>query len=418
MEIKPSPDKKRLIYEHRLPNNALIRLIAESIQKARTGVHAKVLIAEDTTLLSWSFFNIDRDEERTRLANAGHKQMSQGASELFDARMLKHELDVFCSSLWKLYIGSEMPEAIAGDATACPQPFLLEPYLIDGAGTILFGPPGRGKTYLALLMGVSVDAGCTYLWNNIAQRTTLFVNLERSALSVRQRLGHINLTLGLDPARPLLMLNRRGRRLEDVREVVEAAIEKHKVGLIILDSISRAGFGKLTEDYTANATVDILNSWGVAWFATGHSGRGDQGHLYGSIMFDAGADIIMQIHSEMTERKLGIGLKVTKANDLPPIPMQIYALEFDGFGLKDARRAKAGEFASIESSRTVALKEEVIDYLLDVGPSAAIDVAQGIERDYGSIRNLFSSDEGKTQFMVTGKNGRKTLYDVKKKEVV
>jgi len=63
-----------------------------------------------------------------------------------------------------------------------------------------------------MAMAVSVDAGCSEIWN-VEQANSLYINLERSERSMVKRLGGINTALGLDPARSLPFLNVRGQTL-------------------------------------------------------------------------------------------------------------------------------------------------------------------------------------------------------------
>jgi hypothetical protein len=58
----------------------------------------------------------------------------------------------------------------------------------------------------------------------------LFINLERSAASVADRLGNVNRGARAAPdTRPMLTLNARGRSLMDVAGSARKAIEQHGV---------------------------------------------------------------------------------------------------------------------------------------------------------------------------------------------
>src|SRR6185295_8453762 len=114
-----------------------------------------------------------------------------------------------------------------------------------------FGREGGGKTNSALIMAVSTDAGVPGPFGTPARPCkVLFVNLERSAESVRSRLARVNRLLGLPADRRLLMLHARGRPLRDVLPQIQRSVSDRGVGVVFLDSISRSGAGSLVEDET------------------------------------------------------------------------------------------------------------------------------------------------------------------------
>jgi len=305
-------------------------------------------------------------------------------------------------------LGGSIFEKTAGDASLLPLPFILHPHVLEGGGTILFGPPGKGKSYVGYLWAVSVDSGCDSLWA-VQQTPTAVVNLERSDRSVRGRLGLINNALGLEETRPLAMLNARGKSLVEVERELREMVDSLGIGFVLFDSISRAGLGKMAEDTTGNLIIDMLNRVCPTWAAIGHTPRDDSTHVFGSIMFEAGADVMVQLLSQSTMSKMGIGLQMTKANDMPLSPLEVFALEFSPVGLKEVRRAKASEFPELAAGRKMSLKEEVIEYLLNVGKASATDIADELHRNRSALAQLLSTDK---TFVAVGKHGRSVFYAV------
>lgn len=204
--------------------------------------------------------------------------------EAYTAKALRYDLDTFCAGLWERWMGRYQAELIGGDPELGPPEFMLAPYVMRGGGTIFFAPPGRGKSYLALLMAISIDAGCDHLWG-VKQAPVLFINLERSTTSIRRRVTQVNCVLGLEPSRPLRFLNARGRSLSDVVDGAKAIIDRDGVEVVFLDSLSRAGFGDLKDNRPGNSIMDALNGLSETWLALGHTPRNDPSHLYGTIMF-------------------------------------------------------------------------------------------------------------------------------------
>jgi hypothetical protein len=408
-DLTPYAANEQVILDRQITTANQARYRASNIRTERTGIHAKVEILIDGIPLRWSNFNVERDEDRVRMANGAHSMLSAVLKELYPKAAIKSDLDMFCWQMWDVHLSGQAAEHVSGNPHE-PLAFLLKPYLIEGGGTILFAPPGRGKSYTALLMAISVDSGTSQHWDTVTESKTLFVNLERSASSIRRRIGLVNVALGLDPARPLLTLNARGRSLIDIQDAVRRSIEQHDVGFLALDSISRAGQGSLTKDDASNAIVDTLNGLGPTWLGLAHTPRQDESHVFGSVHFEAGADILMQLMSEKRQSTMGVGLKITKENDVGPTPIKLLAYEFDEQGLRDIRNAHPGEFAVLESNHSTSLSEQIEDLLLDAGKMSATEVAKEMKVSRGMVSRTLNQDE---RFIKVGRDGHSVEFGVR-----
>lgn len=365
---------------------------ASNVRKERTGIHATVTIAVDSMVLEEDTFNIERREDRTRLANSALKSplVTDLAPRLKTS--LDHELLIYLRGLWEYEIGKNAPALRGGSLVRTAPPWLLKPYLLQKSGTILFGPPGKGKSWTAYAMAVMVDAGYQFFYES-EQAPVMIVNLERSAESVDARLGDINISLGFPRNRALLRLDRRGRKFQDVADSVARVVEREGVALVVLDSLSRAGYGDLNANEDTNRGMDALNGLSTAWLAIGHTPRGDESHLFGSQMQDAAADVMVQLLSEERVDQfgkiiLGVGIKGMKANDVRRPPLTILAYEFDEVGLTAVRRGRTGEFLTIENqSAALDIRGQVVAYLKVEGEASAT----AISRDTGIARSTVST---------------------------
>jgi hypothetical protein len=321
---------------------------------------------------------------------------------------MKHALDIFCLGLWDQVVAQLSVEWLE-PSESMTITRLVGSYVLEGGGTIMFSPPGRGKSYTALAMAISLDAGCDAIWP-VRQRRALYVNLERSRDSMRFRLACINRALGLEPNRPLPFLNARGRSLSDVLESVRRGIGKDKCEVLFLDSISRAGMGDLTENQTGNRTIDYLNNLVPTWVALGHTPRADEKHVFGSVHFDAGMDVGVQLLAQSREDITGIGLQVTKANDIAIPPMQVIALEWGQDRLVGIRSGRRHEFPEIEAGKRVSLSDELADYLKLVGTADGSTIADAIGRNRPKVASTLHNDR---RFVMVKKEGRTTLYGLR-----
>lgn len=339
-----------------------VRFIAEDVRKERTGVHAKVTIGFERTLLAFDNFNVERQEDRTRLSNSAHKGLGESVQLECHPTVLRHELDMFCHGLWKAKVSTLEVEDLAGNYQPNGVRMVLAPYIIEGGGTILFGQPGRGKSTTAMLMARCADSGISTYWNPREEVRVLYVNLERSAESMAHRLACINECVGMDRELPMLFLNARGRSLFDVQDSIRFAVRQRGVNLLVLDSISRAGAGDLNENQSGNKVIDLMNDLCPTWLAIGHSPRGDDTHLYGSQMFDAGADVLVALASEKKpDGTVGVLLKVEKANDMAFPEPRALAFEYDASGLCGVRDAREGEFFALDERTFNAAPRNVLE---------------------------------------------------------
>lgn len=392
---------------------------AGNVRKERTGVHATITIGVNSTILEEDTFNVERREDRTRLGNAALKSpLIQDLSPRLKT-IMEHELLLFLRGLWEFEVGKNAPERRGGSLERAAPPWLLKPYILAKSGTILFGPPGRGKSWTAYAMAVMVDAGYGFFYDvPQAGAPAMIVNLERSAESVDARLGDINVCLGLPRERPVLRLDRRGRKFQDVADSVARVVEREGVALVVLDSLSRAGYGDLNANEDTNRGMDALNGLGTAWLAIGHTPRGDETHLFGSQMQDAAADVMVQLASEEREDQwgkiiLGVGVKGSKANDVRRPPLSILAYEFDDIGLTAIRKARPGEFLTIENAAaSVDVRARVRDYLRAEGEASATGIAEATGLVRGTVAKVLSAS-GEFQ---SRREGRSVLYSLSHNE--
>ena len=288
-------------------------------------------------------------------------------------------------------------ELLAGDMDAGQARWFSRNFLLEGGGSILFGPPGKGKSNTALLVSVLLDAGITdgpIRIENAAR--VLYVDLERPAVVFRSRLARMNMALGLDPRRPLAYLNARGRGLVDVLPDIRQAIKEFGFEVVAIDSLSRMGYGDLTRNDVANEGIDALNSLGVAWLGIGHTPRNDDSHLYGGVHWDAGADVMVQLVSErgfQSQSELGVGLQTVKNNHGPIGEQHVISFRFDDGGLVAVERDSAERFTDIGDRQILNLpyKERVFE-VLRKGAMTAQEIADATDMLRGSVAKLLRDE--------------------------
>lgn len=404
------------VHRYELATGNVLRIGARDIRRERTGVHANLAISLNWVTLAWSNFNIEKDEDRVRLSNSAFNHLDNKANALdvveFPKPILKHALDLFCIGLWDEVVSCDVGGPMEGNPDIQPAQRILGDYVLRDAGTILFAPPGAGKSYTSMGWAVAMASGIDTVWPIHEVVTPLYINVERSAASMQGRLARVNRALGLPATSPIPFLNARGKSLSDIYEAAKRTIAKDQCTVVFYDSISRAGFGSMIQDDVANKTMDMLNALSPSWVALAHSPRGDESHAFGSQMFDAAADLTVQLRSQtsLDGLRTGVALEVCKANDIKKPPLFVHCFEWDDDGLRKLRRSMRGEFSELEATERMSVEEQVAELLKSVGAMAATDVADNLGRSRANISMLLNKSE---RFVQVKREGAKVLYGLR-----
>ena len=410
------------LHSYALQSGNVLRYAAQDIRRERTGIHAKVKISINWVSLASTNFNIERDEDRVRLANSAYTHLDGKEHELdraeFPKNLFKHALDIFCEGLWEHHVAAQMGQWMEGDPTITPARPLLGNYVLEGAGTILYAPPGQGKSYTAMAWASCLMYGIDRIWPLTDTRIPLYINLERSEESMRGRLATVNRALGIDPKSPLPFLNARGRSLSDIYESAKKTIDMHGCAVGFYDSISRAGGGgSMVADDVANKIMDMMNALIPTWVAIGHSPRADDTHVYGSQMFTAAADVEVQLKAQPSAdgKATGVGLRVSKANDIATGGLSVHVLEWGELGLTGIRRAKEGEFSEIVASEKKGMEQEVEQYIDTNGPASASLLAKTLGHTRQNVSSLLATSN---KFERVGRQGHEVTYGLTRSKPV
>lgn len=388
---------------------------AKNVRKEHTGIHALITLgfskAGKVYPCKEDNFNVGRLTDRERLVNQvfAHSEFSAiFTAAKYSKTQMSTDLMGFARGLWDYALGALEPAKRGGSLERRGPEFVLKPFAIKGGGTIVFAPPGAGKSWIGYIWATCVDAGIDRFWE-VKQAPALLVNLERGEESVDTRFGDVNEALRLPRDRHIFRLDRRGAAFTDIADAVERVVRREGIGLVVLDSLSRMGLGKMIDDDVANRGMDALNRLNTTWVVLAHTPRADATHTYGSQMFDAAADMTVQLMADDKSKRgtLGLGLKLDKRNDVPPMrdPFQI-ALEFDERGLTRIRRSLPGEFVEIDSQRKQTAAEMVREFMNREQKGDAAQIAEAIGVARQTVVGILATPE----YVKVGKEGRNVVY--------
>lgn len=409
--MKLTVDGDTVRHVTRMANDDALRFEVTRLRDEHTGVHGKLRIIYNSTVLATTILNIDKTEQRKTLVNDAW-EFQFGAwrakgdwvhpdGKEYGRLDLKHEIDQFCGEALQALTdsyGSQIQEHDLTTEPTRPQ-FLLEPYLIENGGTILFAAGGSGKSYLVQAWGICIASDIAHIWT-VKQAPVLYINLERSKGEMEYREYHLVAALGLPSRRTgVEYLHMRGQGLSAALRRAEPWAKAHPGALIILDSVSRAGLGSLNDDEPAMQFIDMMGSLGATWVGIGHTSKASSDRITGSAHYENGADIAIKLSSEekgtVGEFTLGLSLQITKVNSGRKTKPEHYAFEWNGTGnLSDVRTASEVEFPDLFLERKVGRVERVIDYLKAVGSATLAMISEATGLEPSEISRIANKPEG------------------------
>lgn len=346
---KPAFTPYRMGIEWKIPlgDDSHLRFIFEDFTRGPFGPRVTATIAQADVILEKDQINPEKREERVRLSNAAYPLLINLPDGHLAKEEMAHYFMLACADIERAWFDRRLERTEEVPVAVAATKYLVAPYVLEGAGTILFGQPGQGKSFMGLAIAASVQYETT-LFDTTGWGNVLFINLERSKSSLEARWLNLARSVGLPPDAIIPMIHARGVPLAQIRSYVEAEIRRRNIDLVVIDSLSRiGGAGSMVDDAVANTAVDMLNSFGCGWLTIGHTPRADSSHVFGSQMFDAAADLCVQLESQAhayDPNRLTVRLSVTKANDTGKPPPQFYSYHFGEHGLEALYRSDSSQW--------------------------------------------------------------------------
>tara|TARA_R100000049_G_C1947318_1_gene93008 strand:+ start:255 stop:1415 length:1161 start_codon:yes stop_codon:yes gene_type:complete len=379
-------------------------------------MHAEVGIMFRKKMLSTNTFNVTRVSGRAELIREAWPMLEMAGEQVtatYPRTRLTHDTAQFCAYLSQSWEIETTDIAQYSHNGRLPDvKFPLYPYLIERGGTIIFAAPGSGKSYLVQAMAVSIASGLSHLWV-VEQRPVLYINLERSGNSLERREHQLVTALGLPGQETgVRYLHMRGSPLPTILRKAKPIMKDHPDMVVILDSVSRAGLGSLIDDQVAMEFIDMMGNLGLTWLAIGHTPRSSADHIFGSVHYDAGADIAVKLNSVEKSSTLGVMLEMTKANDVRKPKPDYYGFDFNERDeLANVRTTIASEFPELQINEKKSPTQKIAAFILLSGGSAwQGDIADATLIDPGNLSTLLN---GSKEFFVIEAQGRRKKWGMR-----
>lgn len=290
-------------------------------------------------------------------------------------------------ALQKIREGSPLQQ-LSTTTAASPPEFLLDPLLQRGQHTVIFGLGGTGKSYLAMMLGVTVALpyvdNALGLWPGETPRRVLYLDWETSYDALQWRLHKIKKGMALADVH--LDYRRCELPLAADIEAVAAAVIKTNAKLVIVDSLGPACEGSPLD---AEVALDLFRSLrmlgnDVTTLIVAHTSKNGndpkaEKTIFGSAFFTNAARKVYELKgdSEAGEDTIQVAVLDRKSNDAARARPWGLTIEFG----EDAVQFKRTEVAGMGVLAESLSYPQRIAHFLKAGKAPLEVIAVNLETD-------------------------------------
>lgn len=292
-----------------------IDIIADRLHQEKDGLKCELTVTSSRPpqvgLLRQGNFNVSAPTTRSQWEKALEQRMPD-----VDWYVAMEQL---CALTLKRWRDGEPVQDLAVVEGRSSAPFLLPPFIVEGAATVLFAEGGTGKSLLALAMGVSV-ATCVDVLDSVPTRIgpVLYLDWEWDAESHAERLKAICAGLGMDPPEKLIHYRHEVAPIWEAAPAIRRIIAELGIVFVIVDSL---GFARGGEPESADLTLKTfaaLRTFGVPVLCLDHVAKNatDKRYSFGSVYTTNAARMTWRAEAVKTEgeSRIKVGLSNQKAN--------------------------------------------------------------------------------------------------------
>ncbi len=247
-----------------------------------------------------STFNFSSDTTRSRLVKS--MQIKRNNTDWATI------IDYLCKNVLELSrCGEPVIDVYAGDETAIPPRYLLDPFIIENYPNVIFGDPGTLKSTLALLLSQLMMLPCP---DNVLGLTVssesmrvLYCDWETDEATIKWQLTLLQNGLGISPL--FVHYRRCSLPLAQELEGMRAAIADKNIKVLVIDSLGLACGGELKEAQPALEFFKALRTLNITTLILAHCPKPQEGvktkSIYGSMYFRALARNVWEIQKSQEQ---------------------------------------------------------------------------------------------------------------------
>lgn len=396
--MKPLFSAKPGIYELLWPDNK-IRVVLERFADTKQGISAEIIVGMDqpgaAKHLHHSRLNLLSTSARLTLV----KQLKERLDNVDWSTMIEQATVMSLAA----YRQGEPVVEVWSDSPSHPPKYLLYPIIPLRHPVIIFGEPGVGKGYLALLFAILV--GLPWPDNPFGLRTmeeptpTLYLDWEDNQENFLWRLQCLQKGLVIPPIS--IYYRRCYRALDDDLFEINQIIADKNIGLTVVDSIAGACGGDLNNPQIASHFFSHeLRQLNCTSLSVAHHAKNPGGAKtpFGSIFFTAYSRSVWEVrkHQEMEEDTLNLGVfwhKGNLAGRLMPVGLSLTfgddEIQVTSLKVKDVPELAKGLPVRVQ-----------LTGLLGRGPMAVSDMAEELQVSEATVR--MTLNRYKQQFVKVG----------------
>jgi len=208
--------------------------------------------------------------------------------------------------------------------------WFVEPVIEVENVTVIYGPGGSGKSWIAQYLAVLVDAGLSHAGFTVTeQRPVLYLDWETSEADIEARVSMIRKGLGFQTEANILY-KPMTRGLADDIEAIKTLVRDQNTGLVIIDSVGAASMGGQNDDKVILPMFNSLRAiTGIQKLFVDHSNKQD-GSLYGSVYKTNEGRQIWEVKKDQraADKQLTFAMLHRKHNNSGQLPDMAFVIDF------------------------------------------------------------------------------------------
>lgn len=352
---------------------AQVNITVERIRESRGVPTGEVVIkAYPEGHIHWTTLNL--------LSTRGRKEVATFCQERGNmvARDWPAIIEELCVAVIQRFREGE-PVVRLGSVDAPETPgWLLEPILLDGEATLIYGQGGIGKSYFSGLCAVLVDQGLSFGKLNPQKRNVLYLDYETGTHVAARRFNSLHNGFGLDESSNVFYRFSYQPLAAEIAEL-QKLVAENDIGLVIVDSAGPACGGEPEAAAMAIAYFTALRSLKIASLTIAHRSKGiTSSGPFGSVYWVNYPRNVYELKKAQVvgDNVIHVALLHEKANEGRLNPSASYQFTFTENNTVSVTSEAMEDVPEFFDALSIISKAEIV--LRESGPYQIGELAEGI----------------------------------------